>query len=737
MITFSKLGKHGRFGNQLFQIASMIGFSKKYECELRHQPWDYDRFFQGKVSGLIVPTGSVFKDVLKEPHYHYTPEFWDQHAEDFRTKYVDIIGWLQSEKYWEHCVDEVKDTLSFNTSLRIGVMEKFVDALSRPTIAISIRRGDYVDNPNYELLPIEYYLKALYSYFNPDDFNIVIFSDDMKYCRIHFECFDNVYFADGTDVEQLCLMSMCDHFIIANSTFSWWGAYLGEKPYSKIIRPAYLFAGDLLKKSDSKDFYPERWKVYDHKTAPKFDLKDVTFTIPVSYDHQDRKFNLGLSVCMLQRFFDTNIIIGEQGGRKFEYFSQWCEYKSFSYPDFHRTKMLNEMAMATDAPIVVNWDADVFLPIAQIIKAVQLIRRNQADMVYPYDGRFARVPRTNFTRLEKYLDVGILQDPYKGTSPDDRKSVGGAIFFNKESFIVGGMENERMISYAPEDVERFERYTRLGYKVKRLNGIIFHMDHFRGPNSTIHHELYKKNEAELERLRRLDNSQLLAEVSQWPWAHAYTGDYYETITENAIRSRDAVFKVLQKEFKFMKDVRSVVDVGAGLGEWGFEIEKFGVEKYFAIDHRIPAGKLLIPAERFIDFDLKKDTDCRISALTNRKKVDMCICLEVMEHLPEEHAEKNIKRLTELADYILFSAAIPHQGGRNHVNEQWQTYWEKIFNRFGFYASEKPLVELLKGNDQVDVWYRQNMVLYSNKFEGRAFDYVDPEMYSNVVKTLKG
>jgi hypothetical protein len=98
----------------------------------------------------------------------------------------------------------------------------------------------------------------------------------------------NVHFADELgckkDIEQLALMSLCDHFIISNSTFSWWGAYLGEKEHSKIIHPAYHFAGKLLQTSNAKDYYPERWINFDH-VGKRIDLSDVTFTVPVSYDH--------------------------------------------------------------------------------------------------------------------------------------------------------------------------------------------------------------------------------------------------------------------------------------------------------------------------------------------------------------------------------------------------------------------------------------------------------------------
>jgi hypothetical protein len=105
-------------------------------------------------------------------------------------------------------------------------------------------------------------------------------------------------------------------------------------------------------------------------------------------------------------------------------------------------------------------------------------------------------------------------------------------------------------------------------------------------------------------------------------------------------------------------------------------------------------------------------------------------------LPESSSEELVKHLCSLSDYVLFSAAIPHQTGVGHVNEQWQTWWEELFNRNGYYASEQPLRELLQDNQEVEIWYRQNIVLYSKHFKGKVTDYVHPAMYLNLINHYK-
>lgn len=262
MITFSKFGKYGNLGNQLHQLATLIGFSEKYQCEFVLPPWKYSDNFINPPIQKIVETDFL----VEEPFYHYTPDFWDLFAIDFRFKTVDILGWLQSEKYWLHCKDKVIDALKFRDNIYALVKTKYAEALSKSTIAISIRRGDFITDPNFYLLPLEYYLQALKRCFpNYKDYNIIIFTDDFNYCKINIRHLPNIFFASHLDaIGQLCLMSLCDHFIISNSTFSWWGAMLGEKKHSVIIRSPYQIAGELLKKFDNKDYYPDRWHVFDH-----------------------------------------------------------------------------------------------------------------------------------------------------------------------------------------------------------------------------------------------------------------------------------------------------------------------------------------------------------------------------------------------------------------------------------------------------------------------------------------
>lgn len=503
MITYSDLGKKGRLGNQLFQIASTIGIAMSNEVDCGFPDWDYDFFFKNDIPkslGVIAPN-------LKEANYHY---------DEVKTTNANMQGWLQSETYWINHKKEILKQFEFKDELT-NIVNSKMPLPDRKTIAISIRRGDFVNNPNYIQLPITYYILALTNHF-PDylDYNIVFFSDDINYCKVHFECLPNAFFADKlTSIEQLCLMSMCDHFIISNSTFSWWGAYLGTKQGTKVIRPYKNMTGTLAG-NDEKDYWLDSWITFDHRNK-KIDLSKFTFTIPVFHDHVDRRKNFDLAVQHLERYFDTNILIGEQGS---DVFKSYPNYIKFNYKEFHRTKMLNEMALAAKTPYVVNFDCDILVPPMQFILALQALE-NGADFVYPYDGRFARVPRQEWlTPLQNYIDIGIVagtQFKGKNGTPLPISSVGGVVVVNRESFIESGMENEFMISYCPEDCERWDRWHTLGYKVVRIGGTVYHLDHFIGINSGSRNPFWKAGHDLLDKIRLMSKEDLRIFVDSWEW----------------------------------------------------------------------------------------------------------------------------------------------------------------------------------------------------------------------------
>lgn len=529
-LVYNKLGYMGRNGNQMFQVAALYGMSKRFGMEMVLPEWKYSVYFKDWDVPEI-ERGNFEEDICECRYEFCDWQYWEEEIAKKNTNIISVSGWLQSSKYWKGYKEGVKKLFSFRDDFKALVLERNpVPQNGKETILVGFRVGsDYILNGNYEMLPVNYQLGALYKYF-PDwreNYNILVFADDIEYAKLNMDCSDNIYFVEKmSDVAQLCLgVEVCDHFIIPNSTFSWWQAYLGQKEGSKVIRPNYYFKNYLAKISTTLDFWEEEWLVYDHKKE-KFDLRDVTFCIPVNYDHKDRLENLDLTLKFLKENFDTNIKVYEQGGLEFlDLCEKWgVTYYPYGFKEklFHRTKMLNDMTRDSITPYIVNYDADNIAPVLQILIAVDILRKEEGEMIYPYDGRCARVNREKYywRSLENGGDCGIFNEEFRGARSFDPKSVGHIIFWNKDKYWEVGGENENFISYGPEDVERYERAEKLGVNIQRVKGITYHMDHYCGPDSSGGNPYFGKNYEELERIRGLAKAELQEEIKGWKWKRA-------------------------------------------------------------------------------------------------------------------------------------------------------------------------------------------------------------------------
>ena len=152
---------------------------------------------------------------------------------------------------------------------------------------------------------------------------------------------------------------------------------------------------------------------------------------------------------------------------------------------------------------------------------------------------------------------------------------------------------------------------------------------------------------------------------------------------------------------------SVLDIGCGLGTWLNVAKELGVPFILGIDgDYVDRLKLKIADDNFLAKDLNLPIDLQ-------RRFGLVICLEVAEHLPIQSARILIESLVKHGDTILFSAAIPNQGGQNHVNEQWPEYWQELFALFG-YSPFDILRSKIWENSKIEWWYRQNIVIYANK-----------------------
>ena len=255
MLTFLRLGYKGNLGNHLFQIASIIGLAKTHNKKFCFPEWKYSEYFEYK-----------FPEIDKSIEYETVNEkFFNFHEWDLGDGNYNINGWLQSEKYFD--VKKVKEVFKFKTEFRENTLNKYKNIFNKKTVFVSVRRGDFVHNPNYFQLSFQYYILALVNNF-PDlkERTIVFASDDIEYCKFHYSFLNNVVFLENVPpMEQMVIGIHCDDYVISNSTFSWWIAWLGETENKRVYRPIKNLSGEFGRVNNDRDYFPERWIAFDEK----------------------------------------------------------------------------------------------------------------------------------------------------------------------------------------------------------------------------------------------------------------------------------------------------------------------------------------------------------------------------------------------------------------------------------------------------------------------------------------
>ncbi len=181
---------------------------------------------------------------------------------------------------------------------------------------------------------------------------------------------------------------------------------------------------------------------------------------------------------------------------------------------------------------------------------------------------------------------------------------------------------------------------------------------------------------------------------------AYDFEFYDQRELNMSRSASIVVPLICD----LLSPESVVDFGCGEGGWLAEFQNAGVKSILGLDgDYIDISRLRISKDFFKAIDLSK-------SVTIEKKFSLAMSLEVAEHLPESSAEGFVYALTTVSDAVIFSAAIPFQGGTNHINLQWQQFWCDLFLKRG-YRMLDVIRPQIWGNENVSFWYRQNMMLF--------------------------
>lgn len=183
----------------------------------------------------------------------------------------------------------------------------------------------------------------------------------------------------------------------------------------------------------------------------------------------------------------------------------------------------------------------------------------------------------------------------------------------------------------------------------------------------------------------------------------YDSTFYRDIMNG---SRLSAIVIVPYILALFPDIKTVSDFGCGAGAWLKEFELAGMEiQGYDFGVGVPEN-LLIPIQCFSSLDMTQHANVE-------RKFDLALSLEVAEHIDARDADSFINLLTSSADVIVFSAAVPNQGGTDHKNEQWPAYWVKKFELFGFSCFDI-LRPVFWHDSRIEFWYRQNIMLYLSK-----------------------
>jgi SAM-dependent methyltransferase len=180
----------------------------------------------------------------------------------------------------------------------------------------------------------------------------------------------------------------------------------------------------------------------------------------------------------------------------------------------------------------------------------------------------------------------------------------------------------------------------------------------------------------------------------------YNANFFRELEQTRSSAREILPTVLE-----LLTPASVIDIGCGTGHWLAAAAEFGISDVLGVDGEWALkAKLEIPREKFLVHDLS-------TPLNINRKFDLALALEVAEHLPASQAPDFVQTLCKLSDKVLFSGAIPGQGGRHHVNEQWPAYWADRFADCGFDCHDV-LRPRIWENPRVLWYYAQNCLIFA-------------------------
>tara|TARA_R110001583_G_scaffold43687_1_gene138875 strand:- start:37 stop:936 length:900 start_codon:yes stop_codon:yes gene_type:complete len=289
-ITLKDMGSSGGLCSQLQIFSGLKAVAKANNMKIVFSK----EMIEGK-SITYPPTGEPLQTRIRifdllDLKYELKPnsffnDFKDKHIDYHTTRYdktlfnldpsfnYNLIGRFDTYTYWYNDIKEEVESWKYQKILQEQA-DKRMDKIknhfnnNKPTVSVHFRRGDYLlPQFSFCILNNDYYLKAITKNFKPiNDYNFIVFSNDIEYSKSVLEG-DNIWFVDpkgggvctDSEKEDLVLMSLCDHHIISNSSYSWWGAFLSKNPNKKIICPTNWIKSTHSSSWMNGNYFPPNW----------------------------------------------------------------------------------------------------------------------------------------------------------------------------------------------------------------------------------------------------------------------------------------------------------------------------------------------------------------------------------------------------------------------------------------------------------------------------------------------
>ena len=281
MITFNNIGYMGRLGNQMFQFAATLATAERKNLPARF-PMDNCSIVQStgpfnSSTGTNIGVKCDLLNCFNIDKQYFVP------AQSIITSYVynerdfkynneilgipdncTLHGYFQSEKYFIDYRDLILSQFDFKQSYKESAI-KYIDNIRESNegydiTSVHVRRGDYLtSSEHHPPCSMEYYNTSTADILKYNKNKFIVFSDDPDWCRSTFTGNDYIISDLNNSYIELCAMSLCDNNIIANSSFSWWGAWLNNNINKRVIAPSRWFGPALIK--DTSDVYCKDWLI--------------------------------------------------------------------------------------------------------------------------------------------------------------------------------------------------------------------------------------------------------------------------------------------------------------------------------------------------------------------------------------------------------------------------------------------------------------------------------------------